>query len=30
VLANLDASDDRVPLPKPLAERMRRLPFRWK
>ena len=30
VLSNLDASDDRVPLPKPLAERMRRLPFRWK
>jgi len=30
VLANLDASDDRVPLPRPLAERMRRLPFRWK
>lgn len=30
VLANLVASDDRIPLPKALAERLRRLPFRWK
>lgn len=30
LLANLLASDDRVPVPAALAARMRRLPFRWK
>lgn len=30
VVANLEASDDRLPVPAPLAARMRRLPFRWK
>ncbi|MFO0931857.1 MAG: hypothetical protein U1E39_04015 [Planctomycetota bacterium] len=30
VLATLAALDDRVPVPAPLAERLRRLPFRWR
>ena len=30
ILSNLEASDDRVPVPAALAARMRRLPFRWK
>jgi hypothetical protein len=30
VLAQLSASDDRLPVPEALAARMRRLPFRWK
>lgn len=30
VLTNARASDDRIPVPAPLAARLRRLPFRWK
>jgi hypothetical protein len=30
VLATLAALDDRVPVPTALAERLRRLPFRWR
>jgi hypothetical protein len=30
LLANVDASDDRLPVPAATAERFRRLPFRWK
>ena len=30
ILRDLAASDDRLPVPATLAERMRHLPFRWK
>jgi hypothetical protein len=30
LLAQVAASDDRLPVPEPLAARLRRLPFRWK
>ena len=30
VLAALTASDDRIPVPAPLADRLRRVPFHWK